>query len=184
MNSRYYLLSQLPSLDGLGENTPLPVKWEDFLALCTQFLGKREAGAVADLTLLPPREDEKSASALATRWSRRERQLRLALAQVRAKRMGKTFAAEELPAELTALAAAAVELPDPLEAERLLQRARLDFLETLRPSDPFSSDAVFYYGLKLKLSERLRGFDRAAGEAAYQAIYQAVMEQERLEKQQ
>lgn len=184
MNSRYYLLAQLPSLDGIGETAPLPVTWEEFLTLCTELLGKRAAGEVEALTLLPPQEGGKAGAAFVESWNRRERQLRLALAGARAKRLGKAYETEALPAELTALAAAAVESPDPLEAERLLQRARLDFLESLRPSDPFSPDAVYYYGLKLKLLERLRSFDRAAGEAAYQAIYQAVMEQERLEKQQ
>ena len=38
------------------------------------------------------------------------------------------------------------DIESPMEAEKLLNRYRLDFLETLRPMDSFSEDFVFYYG--------------------------------------
>ena len=44
--AEYYLISQLPSLDGLGENTPIPVTENQFFELCSRFLGKR---ALAEL---------------------------------------------------------------------------------------------------------------------------------------
>ena len=36
--AEYYLMSQLPSLDGVGENTPLPITEERFSELCHRFL--------------------------------------------------------------------------------------------------------------------------------------------------
>ena len=49
----------------------------------------------------------------------------------------------EISAELLQTVRQAVELEDPLEAERYLTRVRLDFLETLRPADSFSDRCCF-----------------------------------------
>ena len=45
----------------------------------------------------------------------------------------------------------------------------------------FSEDAVYYYGLKLKLIARIRRFDTELGEAAYKNIYTSIMNGEELE---
>ena len=37
--AEYYLVSQLPSLDGINENTPLPITTERFEELCRRFIG-------------------------------------------------------------------------------------------------------------------------------------------------
>jgi len=86
-----------------------------------------------------------------------------------------------LPVELTRVANAAVELDNPMEAERFLDGHRLEALEALRPMDTFSEDAVFYYGLKLKLLLRSRKFDAARGTAAYKNIYTSIMNGEESE---
>ena len=39
--AEYYFMSQLPSLDGIGEQVPLPITEERFLELCHRFLGKK-----------------------------------------------------------------------------------------------------------------------------------------------
>ena len=39
--AEYYLISQLPSLDGIDENMPLPISEEQFLKLCSGFLNKK-----------------------------------------------------------------------------------------------------------------------------------------------
>ena len=36
--AEYYLISQLPSLDGLGDNMPVPITEERFTELCRRFL--------------------------------------------------------------------------------------------------------------------------------------------------
>ena len=75
----------------------------------------------------------------------------------------------------------AVDAETPMDAEKILNRYRLDFLETLRPADSFSQEFVFYYGLKLKLILRIRQFDTASGEAAYRSIYDSIINSDRSE---
>ena len=116
-------------------------------------------------------------------WNKGERELRFALAKARAEKMKKSFDTENksFSVELMKVARTAVEMESPLEAERLLNRYRLELLDTLRPLDNFSEDAVFYYGLKLKLVSRMRQFNADIGEAAYKNIYNSIMNGERLE---
>lgn len=181
--AEYYLVSQLPSLDGINENTPLPITQERFAELCQRFLGKKAQIELEKLTLVPPRNPERSSSALIEGWNEGERSLRLALAKIRAEKSGKSFDTGNrsfAPALLQA-ARVAVETESPMEAEKFLNKYRLDFLETLRPMDSFSEDFVFYYGLKLKLIERIRKFDTESGEAAYRNIYDSIINGDRTE---
>ena len=181
--AEYYLISQLPSLDGISEATPVPITEERFLDLCGRFLGEKALGNMAKLTLAPSRALEELASPLVDAWNQGERDLRLALAKVRAEKLSKPFDMQNktLPAELQKVAGAAVELESPMEAEKFLSDYRLSFLESLRPTDPFCEDFVYYYGLKLKLLLRSRQFDARLGEAEYRNIYNSIMNGDRLE---
>ncbi len=175
--SQYYLVSQLPSLDGIADGAPLPISEERFLELCRRFLGKRALVCLEGLTLTPPREHTYTGSALIDAWNEGERSLRLALALARAAKQKKMFDAggEPVSAALMQTARTALECSDPLEAELFLHKYRLDCLESLRPMDAFSDDAVFYYGLRLMLLSRIRRQDKASGEAAYRNIYSSIM---------
>lgn len=175
--SQYYLMSQLPSLDGIGETAQLPITEERLCALCSQFLDKKSLKVFNSLTLTPAREQETTSSSLVDLWNQHERQLRLALAGVRANKMKKSFdtGAEAFPVQILQTAQTAADMEDPLAAEQYLNRFRLDFLEMLRPMDPFSENSVFYYGLKLKLISRIRQFDKAKGQNAYQNIYTSIL---------
>lgn len=181
--AEYYLVSQLPSLDGIADSTPLPITSDRFAALCKQHLSKKAQAEFAKITLAPAREPEKSASALIDKWNEGERNLRFALGKLRADKMHKTFdiGTRSFPADVLQAARTAVEAESPMEAELILNRRRLDFLETLRPMDSFSEEFVFYYGLKLKLLERIRQFDTLSGEAAYRTIYNSIMDKDRSE---
>ena len=181
--AEYYLISQLPSLDGISEAAPIPITEERFLDLCGRSLGEAARNKLAKLTLTPSRELEELASPLLDAWMQGERDLRLALAKVRAEKLSKPFdtANKNLPAELVKVAGTAVELESPMEAERFLSDYRLSFLEFLRPTDPFCEDFIYYYGLKLKLLLRARQFDAQLGEAEYRNIYNSIMNVDRLE---
>ena len=181
--AEYYFMSQLPSLDGIGDQLPLPITEERFLELCHQFLGKKVQKEIDGLTLVPSKSPEKSTSALVETWNEGERNLRLALAKVRADKMKKSFEAAPgyVSAELMKVARMAVEMESPMEAEVFLNQFRMGFLESLRPMDTFSEDSVFYYGLKLKLMLRMRQFDETLGKAAYKDIYNSIMNGDRLE---
>ncbi len=181
--AEYYLISQLPSLDGINENTPLPITSERFAELCRRFLSKKAQAEFEKSSLIPSRIPEKSSSALIGKWNDGERSLRLALAKLRADKMNKHFDAEiqSFSAGLLQAVRTAVETESPMEAEKFLNKYRLDFLETLRPTDSFSEEYVFYYGLKLKLIERIRKFDSESGETAYRNIYDSIMNGDRTE---
>lgn len=181
--AEYYLISQLPSLDGISENAPLPISEERFAELCQRFMNKKALKELDRLTLTPPRNPEKSASALIEKWNEGERSLRLVLAKLRADKLNRHFDAENqsFPAGLLQAARTAAELESPMEAEKFLNKYRLDFLETLRPMDSFSEEFVFYYGLKLKLILRIRQFDTESGRTAYKEIYDSIMNSDRSE---
>ena len=181
--AEYYLIAQLPSLDCIDENSPLPITEERFLELTERFLGKKAWREMTRLTLVPKVDGEKSSSALVEAWNQGERNLRLAIAVARANKGKKKFTMGDiiLPIELIKIANTAVEMKDPLEAEKYLNTHRLDFLETLRPADPFSEDFVFYYGLKLKLVSRLKQFDVEVGTSAYRNIYNSILGGDELE---
>ena len=116
-------------------------------------------------------------------WNEGEQNLRFALGKARAEKMKKAFDTESriFPVEHVKAASAAMETENPMEAEKLLNLYRLQRLEALRPTDSFSEEYVFYYGLKLKLLLRIRQFDTAIGEKAYKSIYNAILNGDRLE---
>ncbi len=181
--AEYYFISQLPSLDGISENMPVPITEDRFLELCERFLGKKAQSEIKKLSLTPSKEPEKSSSALIEAWNDGERNLRLALSKARADKMKKQFDLQnkQLPAELIKVANAALEIESPMEAEKFLSVHRLSFLESLRPMDSFSEDFIFYYALKLKLILRLRQFDTKLGQEAYRNIYNSILNGDRLE---
>lgn len=181
--AEYYLVSQLPSLDGLGKNTPLPIDEERFSELCSRHLGKKAQQEIDRLTVVPSITSEKTSSALLDAWYEGERNLRLALGKVRADKLNKSFDLQNksLPVELIRTATEAANAENPLEAENLLLDYRLNFLESLRPLDTFCEDYVFYYGLKLKMIMRMQQFDKTLGETAYKDIYSSIINGDRTE---
>ncbi len=180
--AEYYFISQLPSLDGISENAPIPITEERFTELCDGFLGKRLREMMKKLTLSPSKNIESSGSVLIDAWNESERDLRFALGKVRAEKLKKHFDTGNriFPVEYIKAASTAIEMENPMEAEKYLNRYRLGILETLRPMDSFSEDYIFYYGLKLKLLLRIRQFDTKTGEAAYKNIYNSILNGDRL----
>ena len=175
--NQYYLIAQLPSLEIASETTALPITEERFYELCRTNLGKKAWNALSGLTLVPGRQNKKSGYSFIDKWNEWEKNFRLALAAARAEKLKKPFEGEAgaCSGHLLQTVRQAVEMEDPLEAERYLTRVRLDFLETLRPADPFSETMLFYYALKLKLILRIQQFDKSKGQNAYRKIYGSIM---------
>ncbi len=180
--NQYYLIAQLPSLDFLSDSAPLPITEECFYELCNRFLGKKAFEELSKLSLMPSRKPSKSSSALIRAWNDGERSLRLNLAKVRAEKLKKSFD-EDIDEDdrLMQVAKTAVSYTDPLEAEKYLNGYRMGFLESLKPADNFSEDSLYLYALKLKLLNRIRQFDEAKGEAAYNNIYDSIINGDRPE---
>ncbi len=175
--SQYYLMAQLPSLDGLSETMPTPITEERFNELCNRFLNQKMLKILNGLTLTPPRNAADTGNELVDSFNKNEILLRLALGEKRAKKMDKKFdkGEEIFPLNLIQTVETAVQFSDPLSAEQFLNRRRLEFLETLRPADPFCDTSVFYYALKLKLISRLRCFSEQKGREAYKRIYSNII---------
>ena len=157
--NQYYLIAQLPSLEIAGETTALPITEERFYELCKSNLGKKAWNALCGLTLVPKRQNKRSGYPFIDRWNEWEISLRLALAGARAEKMKKPYEGERkvFSDKLLQTVHQAVEMDDPLEAERYLTRVRLDVLETL------------------KLILRLQRFDKGRGQSAYRKIYSSIM---------
>ena len=181
--AEYYLISQLPSLDGISENTPLPVNEEQFLELCNRHLSKKALSELNNLTLIPSKDYNKSSSALVEKWNDNERTLRFIMAKARAEKMNKQAndISQAVSIVLLNTVRTAVEIDNPMEAEIFLFKYRLDFLESLRPMDSFSDEYIYYYSLKLKLLERMRKFNLQSGENAYRKIYNSIMSEDKTE---
>lgn len=184
--AEYYLISQLPSLDGLNENMPAPITWERFESLCLSSLGKKALSFLNDITISPPEKYEHSSNNLIEKWNNAERSLRFALAKFRAEKLKKNYDVDisTFSPLLVQAARSAVEFESPLEAEKFLNKYRLELLETFRPIDSFSDDYVYYYAIKLKLVERIRKFDATGGEKAYKNIYNTIINGDRSEDMQ
>ena len=184
--AEYYLISQLPSLDGLSDNVPVPITEERFYDICNRILGKKAQKVLSKLSLVPSRAYESSGSAVLESWNRGEQNLRHALGKVRAEKLNKQFDTENriFTTDLLQAVRAAVEMNSPLEAEKTLNLYRMEYLEAIKPMDIFSEEFIYYYCLKLKLILRMRQFDAESGKAAYKNIYDSIMNGEELEVRQ
>ena len=181
--NQYYLMSQLPALDGLTDTSPLPISEDRFLELCEQLLPQKMLTALKGIDLVPKKEAVPTGYKLIDKWNAYERELRLALGKVRAEKWGKNYEDNDnfIASEVIQIARIAVENQNPLEAEVFLNGYRVRCLEDLRPSDPFCEDAVFYYALKLKIMARIKLFDSEKGVTAYQDIYNSIMSKDKQE---
>ena len=177
MSNQYYLMAQLPSFAVSDDATPLPVTEQYFLDLCSRFLDKKSMKILSSLSLEPPREAKTTGSAFVDRWYNQERNLRLALAQIRAERMKKNLGTVPVafPPDIVQAARTATGMDSPLSAEQFLNEYRVRLVDNIAPSDGFSCDAVFMYGLKLKLDTRMKKFNKEAGKAAYRMLYDEIL---------
>ena len=66
-------------------------------------------------------------------------------------------------------------MDSPLAAEQFLNQYRLSFLDGIRPADDFSVDAVYAYGLRLKLALRMKMFNADKGMVSYHKIYDSIL---------
>lgn len=173
----YYLVSQLPNISSSEGKSALPLNSEQFREICSRFVNDDQKKMIENLSLVPPREAVSTDSTFLDVWYEKERNLRFALAQIRSQRLRKD--GYSLPAGITAdilqAARTAVGMDSPLSAEQFLYEYRIKLLEDLRPIDSFSIDAVYAYGIKLLLVERMRKFDVENGQSSYRDIYDKIL---------
>ena len=176
----YYLVSQLPNISAGESKANLPMNTVQFREVAGRFITPKEKAVLEELSLVPPMELSSTGSAFLDVWYEKERNLRCALAQIRAQKMKKD--SFPLPAGCTAdiisAARTAVGMDSPLSAEQFLYEYRLRLLDDLRPLDSFSIDAVYAYGLRLMLVERMRKFEVENGKTSYYEIYDTILSNE------
>jgi len=155
-----YLISSLPVLHFEGN---APFSFETFLGRCRDFIPQKDWETLTRLSpeYLWQQEDETARKFLAF-----EILLRNELVYLRALR--KKVAPEKYirPDGLSVssvhhIAVAAQRSPSPLEAERILDRARWEFLEELNLGHYFDRAFLIIYGLKLLILERWEKVNKA-----------------------
>ena len=94
--------------------------------------------------------------------------------------MKKKFSAgnESVAPDAVQAARTASGMDSPLAAEQFLNQYRLGVIESMRPADGFSVDAVFGYGLRLQLATRMKKFNAAKGLESYRKIYDSILKAE------
>ena len=174
----YYLVAQLPNISSTESKTALPLNSSQFRELASRYISEGEKAVLDGLSLVPPKELSSTKSVFLDTWYEKERNLRFALAQIRAQKMKKDSV--PLPpgctADIITAARTAVGMDSPLSAEQFLYEYRLRLLEDIRPLDGFSIDAVYAYGVKLMLVERMRKFEVENGKTSYHSLYDNILD--------
>ena len=177
MEHLYYLVSQLPAIKTDDSGAKLPISTEYFRDLCQRFMSEKYAKIAGTLSLEPPVEDAPTGSPFLDAWYKKERDLRFALAGLRALKMKKDV--KDIPpvsdGEVVQAARTATGMDSPLSAEQFLNEYRLQVLDKISPLDYFTVDGVFSYGLRLMLTERMKKFNRDEGLASYHKIYDDIL---------
>ncbi len=179
MGNYYYFVAQLPAIVFARDSAVKPpISTEYFADLCHRFLSGNELECAETLSLEAPREGCPTGSAFLDRWYAWDRDLRLALVQFRAAKMKKEVpsnAGAGVTQDIQQIARTACSYDSPLEAEMYLNAERLKKLEDITPLDNFCLDAVYAYGLKLKMAERMHKFDESEGMQSYRIIYDQIL---------
>lgn len=178
MEHLYYLMAQLPAFSSSDDaNYKFPITTDYFKDLCGRFMSAKSAETARNLSLEPPLEVKPTGSVFLDAWYDKERNLRLALAQLRALKMKKETKNLPLPndGDVVQAARTAVGMENPLGAEQFLNQYRLGVLDRMTPLDMFSADSVYNYGLRLMLAERMKKFDKDEGLASYHKIYDEIL---------
>lgn len=175
MKKQYYLVSQLPDIS--SDKSTLPITEKYYRDLCSRFLEGEAKEILKNLSLEPPKMPNETGSPFLDAWYEHERELRFALAQVRAQKMKKELG--QIPVsianDIVQSARTAVGMDSPLSAEKYLFDYRISVLDRLQPLDYFSEDYVFAYGIRLLLLQRMKMFDKEKGTDSYHKIYDSIL---------
>lgn len=161
----FSLLSSLPQLT-LFEQPG--ITHEKFLYFCSSYFRGKRMDLLRTLSLRPATEDPAASGLLQSfsprslprAYSRWETALRSSLAKIRSAKFPGRGASERVggyETDADSAARKAYSAADPLERERILDRARWDKLDELARaghSHAFNFDAVCAYSLKLQIAEK------------------------------
>jgi len=173
----YYFVATLPSIEH-GDKPPMGS--EEFRQQCHDQLHEDDAALLRYCyynPLLAIETNQSTGSPFIDCLLARERTLVLNLAYLRAgmlKRPSPGDPPHDVP-RAEAVAKAAFEMDDPLEAAIFIDKARWDALDEMLGIDPFGVNNVFAYLMKLQLLERRQCFDAEVGTVKYKEIYDSIL---------
>lgn len=169
MSSYYYLMSSLPLLKAEGE---MPFSYESFVSSCRGNVNESRIRMLEELTL------DSAEGPFLSEWAKFYGVLHGELTYQRNVRLGK---ANQLPTErdelITRAVTAAINEPNPLEAEKALLKLQFEKLDELVSLHYFDECALVGYALKLKLLERKTVFQHDSGKAEFDRIATGLQEQ-------
>jgi hypothetical protein len=180
----YYFAATLPALQ---PGAAAPMASAEFLERAGRQVSGRELLALRAAVLVSPPEGPPveclGVSPLLDGYYRWERAFRLALARLRAARLGRPSAAWAQPAggspdaayEAEARARSTAQAASPLEGELAIERERWDAIQSFLGYDEFGFEALAAYRLRLQSLERAAALTAERGEAGYRAAYDAIL---------
>jgi hypothetical protein len=136
-----------------------PFSYEDFIAKCNGFITSRDIAIIKELARLEIGSIDGVSNETIKKWIMFDTGLRNELVKARAMRLHKDAAKYLHPGgyseiAITHIALSAYREPALLEAEKILDLARWNFLEGLSAGHYFDSNILFIYALKLLILER------------------------------
>ena len=176
----YYFVATLPSIN-YGD-TP-PKSSAEFQEECSYMLNPKDAALIPYCRYNPKlavETIEPTGSDFIDHLMLRERVLALNLAFFRAAKQRRP-APEDPPQDIprtVAVARAASEMDDPLQAALFIDQARWGALDTMTvPGDMFGVNNIFLHLLRLHLLERHQLFQAEIGRERYRECYNAIMDE-------
>ena len=173
----YYFVATLPSIT--YDDAP-PFSSEEFRDLCHRLLDPADAELVQYCYYDPElavQTVQPTGSDFIDLLMARERTLVMNLAYQRAARLKRPSPGEpahDVP-RAEAVAKAAFEMDDPLQAALYIDRSRWGALEAMVDIDIFGVNNIYAYLMKLQLLERRRNFNAEKGAAAYRERYDSIL---------
>ncbi|GHV86648.1 hypothetical protein AGMMS50230_22560 [Spirochaetia bacterium] len=177
MRNYYYFVATLPFI---SYDDPPSMSSEEFRELCYSLLEPEDAEMVQYCrydSQMAVETVQPTGSDFIDLLMARERTLALNLAYLRAARLKRQSPGDpphDVP-RAEAVAKAAFEMEDPLQASLYIDRARWGALDAMVGIDLFGVNNIFAYLMKLQLLERKQSFDTEKGSVEYRKLYDTIL---------
>ncbi len=174
---KYYFFAA--SLPMVSLDSPPPITFEDFRALCREQLESADLAALhlidqPDITERMPEEPAFLRNRQAIEIQIRNEIIMRRTGVDEADAVSSLRAHAGFSVEIAHAVEFAFAARTPLERERQLDELRWRLFEELGGTDPFTSDAILSFASRLRLSERWAGLTAEAGRARFQKTMERI----------
>lgn len=175
MRQYYFTAASLPLLS-LDAKPGITV--DSFLSTCKLHLTVSDYTILVNSSIKVPESEGSLAGIAKVCWDW-EKSLRNELAKLRAAKMNissdEYIRIGETIFDTYRIAAEAIKIESPLEAEGFLNAARLEFLDSVSVGHYFDLTFLVIYYLKLQIFDRVSSFDIDSGYKKYREIYTNIL---------